>query len=157
MTASHYNPESVEAFYSKDAALEWERLVRTAEQEVKLHIHNHYLYQYLSDGCEVLEVGAGPGRFTKTLHDIGCSVLVSDISAIQLDANREKATQLEFDKSVVDWVRADVTNLERFASESFDAVVATEYTVPRHLPRPERAGARRGGENNSPRLREIEK
>lgn len=124
MSASHYNPESVEAFYSKDAAQEWERLVRTAEQEVKLHVHNHYLYQYLSDGYEVLEVGAGPGRFTKTLHDIGCSILVSDISEIQLDANREKATQLGFDKSVVDWVRADVTNLEGFASESFDAVVA---------------------------------
>jgi len=63
MKKTNYRPEELEAFYSKDAAPEWERLVRTPEQEVKLHVHNHYLQAHLARDMDVLETGAGPGRF----------------------------------------------------------------------------------------------
>lgn len=63
MIKKKYRPEEIEAFYSKDAAPEWERLVRTPEQEVKLHVHNHYLQAHLARDMDVLEIGAGPGRF----------------------------------------------------------------------------------------------
>lgn len=38
----------------------------------------------------VLEVGAGAGRFTVELARLGCSVLVADVSSVQLDLNRQK-------------------------------------------------------------------
>ncbi len=38
----------------------------------------------------MLEVGAGAGRFTVELARLGCSVLVADVSSVQLDLNRQK-------------------------------------------------------------------
>ncbi|HDZ08262.1 hypothetical protein LCGC14_0024160 [marine sediment metagenome] len=124
MEMSKYKADEIEAFYSKDAAPEWRRMVKTPEEEVKLQVHNHYLQSYLNPGMDVLEVGAGPGRFTQTLHELGCRILVSDISMVQLAANRENAKNLGFYESVTDWVKADVTNLKSFSSDSFNAIVA---------------------------------
>src|SRR5690554_2317271 len=124
MEKPKYKPAEIESYYSKDAAPEWRRLVKTPEEEVKLQVHNHYLQTHLTVGMEVLEIGAGPGRFTQTLHKLGCSIIVSDISRVQLEANRENAKHLGFSDSVTDWVKGDVTNLESFSSDSFDAIVA---------------------------------
>lgn len=124
MSSFKYSAEHVTAYYSIDVEREWQRLIQNPEQEVKLHVHNHYLHEHLIKGLSVLEVGAGPGRFTQTLHEIGCNILVSDISEIQLDANRQKAKELGFAASISDWQKVDVTDLAQFTDNSFDAVVA---------------------------------
>lgn len=102
---SKYDPSYVAAFYDRDPESEWLRLVRSPLEEIKLHIHEHYLRKYMTSEMRVLEIGAGPGRFTKTLHELGCSVVVGDISAKQLEANKEKARELGFGASVERWVK----------------------------------------------------
>lgn len=124
MSSYKYDAKQVTDFYNLDAEREWQRLVSSPEEEVKLQVHNHYLEKYLHKEMNVLEIGAGPGRFTQTLHDIGCQILVSDISPVQLQANRDKAKELGFDNSVTDWQTVDVSNLGQFTDRSFDAIVA---------------------------------
>lgn len=121
---SKYNPAYVAAFYDRDPEREWLRLVRSPLEEIKLHVHEHYLRSHLTAGMRVLEIGAGPGRFTKTLHELGCSVVVADISAKQLEANKEKARELGFEASVEQWLQMDICDMGALARGSFDAVVA---------------------------------
>lgn len=121
---SNYDPSYVAAFYDRDPESEWLRLVRSPLEEIKLHIHEHYLRKYMTSEMRVLEIGAGPGRFTKTLHELGCSVVVGDISAKQLEANKEKARELGFGASVERWIQIDICDMAAIDSGAFDAVVA---------------------------------
>jgi SAM-dependent methyltransferase len=86
-------------------------------------VHAHYLRRFVRSGDRVLDVGAGPGRFTIELARLGAEVAVADISPGQLELNREKVGAAGFEDSVLDRVLADVTDLSAFADESFDAVV----------------------------------
>lgn len=124
VTTTNYSPSYVEKYYDQDPNKEWMRLVGSPFEEVKLHIHNHYLQTHLSPGMRVLEIGAGPGRFTQTLHEVGCSIVVSDISSEQLKANKTNAQELGFAASVDQWVKLDICNMAKLEAESFDAVVA---------------------------------
>lgn len=118
-----YNPIHTAQHYDAYGLSEWERLVRSLLEEIKLHIHNHYLRAYIPAGSRVLEIGAGPGRFTQALHTLGCQVLVTDLSEVQLTLNRQKAHELGFAPAVEGWLRLDVCEMGVIESESFDAVV----------------------------------
>lgn len=121
---SNYNPSYVEAYYDLDPNKEWLRLIRSPGEEVKLYIHNHYLHTHLRPGMRVLEIGAGPGRFTQTLDEIGCNIVVSDISSEQLNANKANAREFGFDANVEQWIKLDICNMLELQADSFDAVVA---------------------------------
>ena len=55
---------------------------------VSLEIHRRFLARFIRPQSRVLEIGAGPGRFTLQLAALGASVTVTDISSVQLDLNR---------------------------------------------------------------------
>ena len=120
---SQYNAGQVAAYFDEYGIHEWERLVSTPVEEVKLHVHTHYLQGYLAPGMRVLEIGAGAGRFTQVLAGLGCTVLVGDISQGQLDLNRQHAEQFGFAHAVEAWRRLDICDLGALAGEAFDAVV----------------------------------
>jgi 2-polyprenyl-3-methyl-5-hydroxy-6-metoxy-1,4-benzoquinol methylase len=124
MRISNYKPKHIEDYFDEDPEKEWLRLVESPFEEIKLHIHEHYLRTHLTPGMHVLEIGAGPGRFTKTLHEIGCSIVVGDISSRQLQANKAKAGELGFAGSVEQWMKVDICDMAGLKSESFDALVA---------------------------------
>ena len=84
----NYRPEAIASYFNEFGMAEWERLVRTPTEEVKLEIHAHYLRSYVTRQSRVLEIGAGPGRFTEMLSSLDCRVVVLDISSVQLDLNR---------------------------------------------------------------------
>ena len=50
---------------------EWERLERTVRGRLSLEVHRRFLRRFVRHGCRVLEVGAGPGRFTLELRSSG--------------------------------------------------------------------------------------
>lgn len=122
--ASSYDAAQISNWFDESGMKEWNRLVATPVDEVSLHIHQHYLEQYIQPGMRILEIGAGAGRFTQALAGLGARVLVADISAGQLELNRQLAARFGFAAAVEDWVQVDICDLQAFQPAQFDAVVA---------------------------------
>jgi SAM-dependent methyltransferase len=119
-----YDRAHTEAFYDAYGEHEWVRFERNAASRVGLAIHLHYLRHYIKSGDTVLDIGAGPGRFTIELARRGADVTVGDISNIQLELNKRNVSDAGFESSVRERVQCDITDLSRFADNSFDVVVA---------------------------------
>jgi ubiquinone/menaquinone biosynthesis C-methylase UbiE len=120
---SRYDPDWIRGHYDKLGEDEWHRWDRTPADGVKLHIHCHYLRQHIKSGDRVLDLGAGPGRFTQVLADLGVKVVVADISPVQLDLNRENAHKYSFESTVENWVEIDMCDMGAFEDGEFDAVL----------------------------------
>jgi SAM-dependent methyltransferase len=118
-----YDPERAAAFYDEYGEREWTRFEDGRNSRTSLEVHRHYLRQFVRQGDLVLDIGAGPGRFTIELAEIGASIVVADISPRQLELNRERVTAAGKHEQVMDRIEADVTDLSRFGDGQFDAVV----------------------------------
>ena len=103
---------------------EWQRLADTPAGRVSFEIHRRFLEGYIEPGMRVLEIGAGPGRFTRELAGFGGRITVSDLSEGQLSANRQRAETQGFASAVDDWLVLDIRDVSAFEDGSFDAVVA---------------------------------
>lgn len=122
--STFYDPRQVQSFFDSFGDREWQRLVASPAQEIKLAIHLHYLNRYITPGARVLEIGAGAGRFTQALAAAGARIVAADLSSGQIELNRRYAHQLGFAHAVEDWLQLDICDLGRFPDQSFDAVVA---------------------------------
>lgn len=120
---AEYHSGVIADYFDQLADGEWERLVKTPTAEIRLEVHAHYLRSFILPGSRVLEVGAGPGRFTQMLAALGCRITVVDISQVQLDLNRRYADELGFETAVAGWLQMDICDLTEFAADSFDALV----------------------------------
>lgn len=56
-------------YYDELGHAEWERLASGITGRVSLEVHKRFLARFIGAGQRVLEVGAGPGRFTLELAD----------------------------------------------------------------------------------------
>ena len=121
---SQYDPQGLARFFDDYGLREWERLVSNPVDEVSLYIHTHYLQKFISPGSRVLEIGAGAGRFTQVLAQLGAQVLVADISPGQLKLNQQHAVQYGFNHVVESWLEVDICEMSILENESFDCVVA---------------------------------
>jgi SAM-dependent methyltransferase len=119
-----YDPAAIAAHFDQLGPREWERFDRTLGDRVSLELHSRVLARFIPRGSEVLEVGAGPGRFTEQLHALGCSITVGDISVEQLRLNEDTARRRGFASSIRGWSQLDICDLTHFADAAFDAVVA---------------------------------
>lgn len=119
-----YQPDAIAQHFDEFGVREWERLVQSPVDEVSLHIHTHYLKKYIAPHEQVLEIGAGAGRFTQILSSLRAQILVADISNVQLELNRKFSSEYGFNKAIVDWQQLDICNLSQFESSSFDSIVA---------------------------------
>jgi ubiquinone/menaquinone biosynthesis C-methylase UbiE len=124
MSQASYDAKWVEEYFDGFAEKEWDRLIRSPDREVQLAVHNHALRKFLKAGDSVLEIGAGAGRFTLTLAEIGARVLVGDISTVQLNLNRQNSQTHGFHEAVSDWRQLDMCDMWQLGDETFDAVVA---------------------------------
>jgi SAM-dependent methyltransferase len=118
-----YDAEWVQKRYAEIGDEEWHRLTRSPEAEVQLHVHVHYLRAHVEPSSRVLEIGAGPGRFTQILAEMGCRILIADISQAQLDLNKRYGEEYGFASSVEDWIQLDICDLSNLDAESFDTVL----------------------------------
>ena len=124
MSQPSYDPKAVARYFDAFGRGEWDRLTATPVDEVSLHVHAHYLRQHVPRGARVLEIGAGAGRFTQVLAELGARVVVADISAVQLELNRGYAAAYGFCDAVEAWQQVDACEMACFADEAFDCVVA---------------------------------
>jgi ubiquinone/menaquinone biosynthesis C-methylase UbiE len=119
---SLYDPDYVAAQYDKFGDQD-PFLVTSVYERVLYAVHDHFLKSYIAPGHRVLELGAGVGRFTVALAELGASVVVTDISIKQLDRNRANVHTRSLTTRIAAWKQIDVCDLSEFGSESFDAVV----------------------------------
>lgn len=113
--------QKMRSYYDEYGHTEWERLEKDINGRVSLEVHRQFLTRFISDGDRVLEIGAGPGRFTMELIEMGARVAVTDFSPVQLDLNRAR---LGSSTSVESWEILDVCDTSRYTDGEFDAVVA---------------------------------
>jgi SAM-dependent methyltransferase len=118
-----YDPDYVARYFDELGEREWTRLVNTAADEIKLYVHSHYLEKHIKESDLVLDIGAGPGRFTQLLVTLGATAIVADISQHQLELNKRYAADLNFVDGVKDWLQLDICDMSTFADQTFDAVV----------------------------------
>lgn len=123
MVTNLYDPDFVARYFDDFGEREWTRLVNTPADEIKLHIHSHYLRQYIEKDNLVLDIGAGAGRFTQILIELGATVVVADISKHQLELNKRFARDFAFAHGVRDWLKLDMCDMSVFSDHSFDSVV----------------------------------
>jgi SAM-dependent methyltransferase len=108
-----------------DAAVdaEWGRLGDTVEGRVSFEVHRRFLERFVEPAMHVLEVGAGPGRFTRELARLGARVEVTDLSEPQLAANRARAEDEGYAHAITGWRRLDVRQVASLGA-TFDVVLA---------------------------------
>lgn len=115
---------AVLAHFEATVDAEHDRMVADPVARVSREVHEQFLRRFVRPGMRVLEVGAGTGRFTQTLLDIGARVVVTDLSPAQLAANRSHVAELPGADLVESWQVADVCDLAGFPAGGFDAVLA---------------------------------
>lgn len=124
MTGELYDPEHIARYYDDYGDVEWDRLTATLHGRAIHATHTAALERHLPAASRVLEIGAGPGRFTIELARLGATVVATDISPVQLEAHRYRLADLAADRAVTERRLADVADLSAFEDAAFDAVVA---------------------------------
>jgi ubiquinone/menaquinone biosynthesis C-methylase UbiE len=121
---AEYDRDWLKSYYDEYGEREWERWNASPVEQVKFEVHLYYLRRHLTADDRILEIGAGPGRFTQELARISNRIVVADLSPVQLELNRQNAQRLGYGKSVERWVECDVCDLRPcFEDAKFDAVV----------------------------------
>ena len=118
-----YQSERVKARYAAQVEREWERLDSTPRGKLMYAAHLQVLHKHIKQGAAVLEVGAGPGRFTKDLTELSGHLVVTDLTPEQLAANKARMTEQGLADRIAEWREADICDLSAFSDEQFDAVV----------------------------------
>jgi SAM-dependent methyltransferase len=118
-----YDAEHIRGFFDDYGEKEWQRFDKSLTNRVNLLIHTHFLHRFVRPDDSVLEIGAGPGRFTIELARLGARVTVGDISPVQLSLNERMVAEAGLEASVVSRDIVDVVDLSKYSDGSFDAVV----------------------------------
>ncbi|ACZ30629.1 Methyltransferase type 12 [Xylanimonas cellulosilytica DSM 15894] len=116
--------EATRAYYDQFGDAEWNRLAKDVAGRVSLEVHRRFLARFIRPGSRVLEIGAGPGRFTTELAALSATVVVTDISSVQLDLNKRYVGATDAEAAVEARELLDVCDVSRFNDGEFDAVVA---------------------------------
>jgi SAM-dependent methyltransferase len=121
---SESDHEAMRDFYDRLGEGEWDRLEASVRGRVSFEVHRRFLHPFIEPGQRVLEVGAGPGRFTFELAAMGASVSVTDFSPVQLDLHAKHLHGTEAEGAVESRDLLDICDTSRYDDATFGAVVA---------------------------------
>ncbi|WP_310549887.1 class I SAM-dependent methyltransferase [Paenibacillus glufosinatiresistens] len=101
---------------------EADRLTGTNTGRLEFMTTTHLLDRHLDPGASILELGAGAGIYSLYYGARGCRVTATDLSPKHVEqmVSRIAASGLE---GRISAEQADATNLSRYESESYDAVL----------------------------------
>lgn len=97
---------------------EWGRLDR---EPLEFTINWHYMKKYLPSSGNVLDNGAGPGKYSFELARHGYNVTLSDITPKLVDIAKEKANELGLIEKFSGFHSLNATNLQGISNETYDA------------------------------------
>jgi ubiquinone/menaquinone biosynthesis C-methylase UbiE len=112
------------ARYDDQGEREWERLEKDPQNRVAYEIHRRFLNRYIKEGDHVLEVGAGPGRYTFDLANMGATIEVTDYSPVQLELHRQHLNGTSAEDAVTSRALLDICDTSNCPEATFDAVLA---------------------------------
>ena len=117
--------ELIQTFYTEHVRQEWRRLVQDAYHRLEYDTTLKYMGQYLPEHGLVLDAGGGPGRYTLELARRGYDVVLLDFTPANLEFARRQIKRSGLRKRVKAVVEGSITDLSRFADDSFDAVLCS--------------------------------
>lgn len=108
--------------YDQHATAEYERLDRSLLHRAEFVLTAELLDEFVVPGAEVLDAGAGPGRYAEHLLGRGCRVGLTDLSSDSLRLFEQRVEPRLAD-GVLFCRQGSATDLGWLSSESFDAVL----------------------------------
>jgi SAM-dependent methyltransferase len=124
LTMTAESRERVRRYFDEFGDAEWHRLTGDVKGRVSLEVHRRFLARFVKPGHRVLEIGAGPGRFTVELAALGATAVVTDLSPVQLALNAEHLRGTAAESAVERREVLDICDTGRYADGEFDAVLA---------------------------------
>ena len=92
------------------------RLLKTQQGQLEYMTTMRYIHGYAHDGCRIIEIGAGTGRYSIALAGEGHDVTAVELVQHNLDILREKSEGI----SNITSIQGDALDLSRFGNDSFD-------------------------------------
>lgn len=102
---------------------EWERLVKDPFHRLEFDTTLVFLKKFLPKKGFILDAGGGPGRYSIELAKRGYDVVLLDLVPKYLKFARKKIKQENVQKKMKGIFEGSITDLSRFKSNSFDAVL----------------------------------
>ena len=111
-------------YYDNLGDSEWERLEATPRGLVAYEVHRRFLGRFVKSGDHVLEIGAGPGRFTFDLAAMGATIAVTDYSQVQLNLHEQHLAGSAAEEAVTSRSLLDICDTSNYADATYDVVLA---------------------------------
>jgi ubiquinone/menaquinone biosynthesis C-methylase UbiE len=93
-----------------------DRLLKTRQGQLEYRITMNYIHRFLKNGDNVLEIGAGTGRYSVALAQEGFQVTAIELVESNLDMLKKNAAGL----SNIEAIQGDALDLSRLRDHSFD-------------------------------------
>ena len=106
--------EIISGFY--DQSDEDGRLLRSRHGQLEYAVTMHYIHRFVKPGDQVLEVGAGTGRYSIALAKEGMDVTAVELAESNLAVLKKNSRGLERISSF----QGDAVDLRRFEEQTFD-------------------------------------
>jgi len=133
--------ETVRAWYDERAEYEWTRLFQDGYHQLEHIVVMHFLEKYLPQTGLILDAGGGPGRYTIELAKKGYHMVLYDLSPKCLTIARKEIKKAGVESRVKKIVEGSITDMSKFPSETFDAVLCLGGPLSHLLEKSEREKA----------------
>ncbi len=108
-------------YYNNSGDKEWLRL---EAMWTEFFVNSAFLKRYLKPMSRILDIGAGPGRYSIALAQNGHSVWVADPAASLIEQAKLRVAEAGVQDRILGLDVLDVRDLSKFPNASFDAVLA---------------------------------
>ena len=115
--------ENTRQIFISHASYEWNRLVQDPFHRLEYETTFDFLKKNLPEKGLILDAGGGPGRYTIELARMGYDVILLDLVSDNLELAKEQIKKAKVNKNVKEIIEGSITDLSRFSSDSFDAVL----------------------------------